>query len=708
MALDLYSPCPCGSGKKFKWCCQPIHEKIGKAYEQDANGQHEAALRTMDEVAAEHAGNPEVWGRKAQLLYQLDKPEEAETALQKAFDINPHYPFGYFLKGKFRQYEGEIAGALILFRKAAELYDPEARGLLAQLHGLIADCEMQLNRPVAARAALEIARRCQPEDPELTQEIQAFNQTTRFPQSARQEYKFQPPSAPPSQGGEGGVHAQANEARQAAWQKALGSAGTGKLSDAAAAFVRLTAEDAGDAAAWYNLGLCRAWQGDHLAALEALDRYVALEADQAKAAAAWALAEVLRCGQGMEDYADYVGNSLLASLRDPQQFVHALNELGRQRRLLGVEVDQENGVVTGLMLEKVQALTAEVAAQKSPRLAAGFMLAGNMLRLWNMNRESLDTLFEELRQRLGPALNAETHRARTPISFAEVLSDAVVFPVGLTEEAEAHRRMTEHYNQFMEETWLHRPLKSLNQTPPLDAAGHPLLRKKLRGVIQFLEECAAAAKPAYDFDRLRRKLGLLESQPPEAGSAPLDIAALGAAELAGLAADSLTDAQAEQAYQTAVRLDARDLAGKFAQVLVRRPARPERPDRFPWFAHLVQQALAQNDAAAALDYLNEGEKDDCAHNEGRRRNDYELRRGQIHAKRGNIDQAQDVFDGLIARMPAELKYRTSAAEAMLSARQGARARRFAEAGLTLARQQNNRDSEDHFKELLAAAQKQGG
>src|SRR5438105_647765 len=208
MALDLYSPCPCGSGKKFKWCCQPIHQQISKAFEQDANGQHEAALKTMDDVAAEHPGNPEVWGRKAQLLYQMDKADEAEAALQKAFEINPNYPFGFYLKGKFRQYEGELAGALILFRRAAELYDPEAKPLLSQLYGLIAECELKLNRPVAGRAALEIARRCTPEDPELSQDLQTlFGDTSRYPESARREYKFQT------------LPADAPAARRSAWDK---------------------------------------------------------------------------------------------------------------------------------------------------------------------------------------------------------------------------------------------------------------------------------------------------------------------------------------------------------------------------------------------------------------------------------------------------------------------------------------------------------
>ena len=45
---------------------------------------------------------------------------------------------------------------------------------------------------------------------------------------------------------------------------------------------------------------------------------------------------------------------------------------------------------------------------------------------------------------------------------------------------------------------------------------------------------------------------------------------------------------------------------------------------------------------------------------------------------------------------------------MLSLRQGARALRFAEEGLAMARQQNDRDSEQYFLELVGAAKRQVG
>src|SRR5581483_7466535 len=167
MALDAYSACPCGSGKKFKWCCQPVHEQITEAFAQDAQGQHDTALRIMEDVVAQHPGNPEAWGRKAQLLYQMDRAEDAEAALQKALDISPQYPFGHYLRGRFRQFEGELPGALLLYRKAVQLYDPLATDHLSQIQTLIFDCEMKLNHPVAGRAALDLARRLSPSSPEL-------------------------------------------------------------------------------------------------------------------------------------------------------------------------------------------------------------------------------------------------------------------------------------------------------------------------------------------------------------------------------------------------------------------------------------------------------------------------------------------------------------------------------------------------------------
>src|SRR5205823_5599776 len=102
--------------------------------------------------------------------------------------------------------------------------------------------------------------------------------------------------------------------------------------------------DPNDAPAWYNLALTQAWLGNGKAALEALENYVALETDENLAGQAWALAEVLRVGQGLEEVADYVENSIIVQLQNPQAFVESLGRLDQEGLLVGVRVNQEEGI----------------------------------------------------------------------------------------------------------------------------------------------------------------------------------------------------------------------------------------------------------------------------------------------------------------------------------------------------------------------------
>ena len=506
MAIDAYSSCPCGSGKKFKWCCQPIYANINRAFEQDAQGQHDVALRIMDDVTKEHGDNPEAWGQKAKLLYAHGKVEEAEEALEKAFALNRNYPYGLLLKAVFRYQEGEVAGALLLARRAADAYDPEARDYLAEAYSLIYECEMKLNRPVAARAALRIVLRCQPAAEEVHEAFdQVFGEKSRLPASARREYT---PMGPPSTAG----------GRRAAWDKALQAGQSPRLGDVARAFDELTKEDAGDAAAWYNLGLARAWLGDNAASLEALNHYLELETDEAKAATAATLTELLRCGQGMEESCDYHEYSFAFQFRDPQPIVGLVQEWQEGGRLMMPQSQQE-GVLFAMILEltTVSLVTVGRPAADLGRLGAYLLVAGPLFRMWGPNREAVGRVREEVRGRLQLPIG-EAQEVTGPVQFHDVVTEALVFPTNMR-DANAPAKVVEHAQRYYEETWVQQPRRSLAGNTPIDAAGHTNLRKKLRGVVQFIQECAAGSLlGGYDFDRLRRKLGLVEGG--EAVAAP--------------------------------------------------------------------------------------------------------------------------------------------------------------------------------------------
>jgi tetratricopeptide (TPR) repeat protein len=705
MAPDLYSPCPCGSGKKLKWCCQPIYGQLEKIFRMDEDGQHEAALKLMDQLVAEHPTNPEVWGRKSQLLFLNDQVDAADEMLNEALRLNPNYAFAFLMRGCFRQHEGELTGALLLFRKAVELYDPEAKDILADIYARIAGCELRLNHPVAAHFAFQISLQFRA-NAELQEEFDnLFGAASQLPSAAREAHSLKPlPSSATA------------EARQH-WNTATAEVKSGRLSEALTACEKLVETNPTSAAAHYDLGLIRAWRGDNAKAIEAFDQYLRLEPDEALAAGAWKLALVLSLGRGLENQADYVQHTLIYQVRDAKVFFDVLQKLREENRLVNVQVSEDQNALSGVLLEKAGlGLVTTTGSPSGPaKLGAYLLLVGGMLRFWNTSQPAIDQLRQELLARGGVGLG-EPRQQRVQAGFSDVLTDALAFPLGATSQEAAIAETREHIRKYFEEQWICKPVPSLGGVAPQDAVASSGLRKKLIGLVDFIEDCAHLVADTYDFKRLREKLGLgsavqvaaATASASASAAADIDIVSMSPTELAALPADKLNPVQLDQAFRTAQKVGSPELASQFARVLVGHASKEAAANQFQAFSHLIAQSLSTGKTDEALELVDAGEKSDCENNEGRRRNDFELRRGQILAKLGDSEQARAVFERLLDRAPAELRYCGSATEAMLGAKQGKTALQFAERGLAKAREKNDRDSEQYFMELAAASRKQGG
>jgi tetratricopeptide (TPR) repeat protein len=696
MAPNPYDPCPCGSGKKFKFCCQPYFPQIELALEQQQTGQHEAAVKTMKAVTDAHPDYPPAWGYYAQVLYNEGKPDEAEAALDKAFALNPQFGMGFLLRGLFRQNEGEIIGALLLFRKAEEAFDVQATDQLAHVNELIARNELMLNRPVASRAALERAVKNNPADAELKEQFEIlFGPHSRLPQCARKKYLL-----------------------RATLRSIPAGADTGKLSDAKKAYEQLTKDAPNDPAGWFNLGLVRAWLGEQPAAVEALAKSVELEMDDARAEEAAALAEVFKCGQGMENDSDYVEHRVFMPVRDPEAVVGLLQVMGQAGQLLAAQTDETGQVFTAVVVEELPALLE--TGTRLARVVANMSIATGVLRLWHPVKESVEKVAQGIRDRVNLAVG-EPVAGTGPANFGDVAIEAIAYPVRAAEVESVQAKLQDHARHFFEDVWPHRPLKALGGAAPIDAAGSKLLRKKLLGVVRFLDDCVTGAAPRrqvgdrieaitiYDFAQLRHKLGVevtTGATPADGAAEKRDFAAMSAADLAGLSLDRLSVPDLADAMRAALKLDARELAVAFAKAGAARPFDPALPDRYPFYFALITGANAAGDPATALKYAKEGAAYDAEHNEGKRATEFAVRSGELLAKTGDVDGAVKTFEALIDRNPDEPKAYVTATEAMLRAKAGAKALAFAEKGIAKAKTLGNRDLEGACQELAEAARKQ--
>ncbi len=696
-----YDNCPCGSGKKFKWCCTSYWDQIERGLDVYQQGQLENALRVMDALAKAHPDKPQVWGYYAHILFREEKMEEAERTLQKAFDLDPNFAMGHLLRGLFRQSEGEVIGALLLYRKAAEAYPPEAHDQLAQVYEMIARNELILNRPLACRVALERAMTFSPGDQEVMQQYASmFGPQARMPACVNKAYTFRKTARP----------AQAAE--------------SGRFSEVRAAFDKLTKEVPTDPAAWFNLGLVLAWMGESGPAVEALNKSVELEYDDAHAEEAAALVEVLRCGQGMEKESDYVEHRHFFQIREPQAVGQLLQVWAQEGRMLAPQQD-ENGQMFGCLLAEPLPNLMDTGTSLA-KVTANLHIAGRMMRVWHADADSAKKVAVEIRDRVSMAVGEPTD-AIGPAQFGEITQAAFAYPIQVNDLDEAKKKMADYAANYFENTWAHRPLKALGGASPLDAAGSKLLRKRLLGVIQFQADCVEASAPrmsrgdevaafaVYDFDRLRHKLGLEKQAsggPPaellaaaKATTPKRDFAAMNAADLGGMTTSDLSMSELEDAMKAAVKLDAKELAVRFAKAAVSKPASDGKPDRYPLYLAVISAAVNEGNFKEALAATSAGAKHDADHNAGKRANEYGLRVAQLNAKAGNSDAAAAAFDVLIERNPDEGRYYIAAAETMLSAKQGAKAVAFTERGLEAAQRTGNRDLEGACHELGEAAKR---
>src|SRR5262249_18480838 len=108
--------------------------------------------------------------------------------------------------------------------RAADAYDPAAADSLAQVYELIADCEMKLNRPVAARAAMQVSLHLRPDNEPLREALDGyFGPESRLPAWPRRADTLVTPPAGRTPGG-----STPSSARRRASAPAAGPPGTGR------------------------------------------------------------------------------------------------------------------------------------------------------------------------------------------------------------------------------------------------------------------------------------------------------------------------------------------------------------------------------------------------------------------------------------------------------------------------------------------------
>src|SRR4051794_28739358 len=123
-SVDPYSPCPCGSGQKFKWCCQKVEGVADRAQRLFENGQIDAAIEALDDGLRKAPSNAWLLTRKAISLPNQERIGPAKETTRQALEAQPKHAGALMLMTRLAlETEGAAAGAERFQQALAALAD---------------------------------------------------------------------------------------------------------------------------------------------------------------------------------------------------------------------------------------------------------------------------------------------------------------------------------------------------------------------------------------------------------------------------------------------------------------------------------------------------------------------------------------------------------------------------------------------------------
>jgi tetratricopeptide (TPR) repeat protein len=677
MAIDLYALCPCGSGKKIKFCCRDLAAEIEKIERMIDAGQRQACLEHIELLEKKHPNRAYLLARKAELQRELGRGAEADGTLQTLLEQEQENPMALAeaaLHALAKEEGPEVPLAIDQLQRALEVSprDPWPDKVKEALAAVADECfaagylpaclahtvlflEAEPESEGAMRALAQFGESAQV--PLLLKELRSF---LACPEDAHWRDDFNAALAVASRGfwrlGEWKLtRLVEGEHSASGGRQPPDDADSPRAPDQGADAPRSPADSRSPAescpAVWHNLALLRMWLGEEPEAVAALQKLAAMDIPVEDAAEAMALAltidpspvvergDVLRVAYPIRDmerviaavktnrhYVDYTSEIERADDQPPPRSAHLV--LDREELAQGAELSPETlPLVTGYMMvygrETDREARLEYLVPRDDDLAA--------------NTAKLAATFGDA---LGP-----------PGEKEDVAGERLVSPLWESKEYWLPRNTPidtltdvrwQRQRRFLAEEWPKQPRKFLDGKTPEQAAAEPLGRIKLLGLLLYVELGGQRQRAtSFDFNELRRQLGL-----PEAGSidpAGASISDVPLARLARLQMDKLSDEDLLRAFSRAAHYRAAAAAQKAALELVSRTNLDGKIDKAAIYTTL---AYLTQDTRQALEFVEHARR--IAENAGQSSAAYDIHELTLRVRRGEGQDFTRLMDHLVA------------------------------------------------------------
>ncbi len=551
VAMDPYSLCPCGSGKKLKFCCADLIGEIEKIHRMIEGDQPRAALRHVEQTLAEQPGRASLLDLKATLQLSLGEVEAARETIDQFIQCDPQSSAAHAHNAIALAEQGQHRDAIEALQNGLDLVETNLPQRAVEAIGAVGYLLLKKGDVVAARAHLWLYESIMGEhDGRAIELLVRMNQVSGLPLVLRDQLSLR--SLP-----EG--HRVAGE--MAAIQRL---AAAGKWRSAAAACDDLLPDHLDEPLFFYNRALLSGYLADQKNFVAGMRLYARQEIPLDDAIEAEAIAQVVDSEsqdppvESVRIAFDVVdGDALVDRLAKdekvanypvpPDEFKASDGPMPRAvYLLLDQPMPKADDLLTRENIPRILGVLAHYGRQTDRDERIEIVVDRDA-----KFHSTLDTMTQVLGESLGQKM------AEEPAGYSQngdpVLSWAWHFPES-TPPAQRRALLAEERRDAFLNRWPEKPRKALAGKSPREAANDPDLRLPLLASLLLLEQGASNASYGETLAQLREQLGLPASEPIDPDT--IDTRSVSIARISRVDLSKLPDSDLALLYKRAVLVNA--------------------------------------------------------------------------------------------------------------------------------------------------------
>jgi hypothetical protein len=655
MAIDLYAYCPCGSGKKVKFCCRDLAGEFEKIERMIEAGQRQACLDYILQLEKKFPNRTYLLTLKAELQRALGLIQEADGTVASLLQRQADNPVAWAESAlQALQEAGGIATAIDRLQRALEVVDRVwpaklLEALAAVSHHAIAEGEL-----LAGYEHMLLYLAARRENQSALHAFSTFHSTREIPLLFKEGRQI------------------ITEAGPAPWAETFAQAVELALSARfrlALTLLAPLAEQVSDApVVWYNLGLLRGYLADRTGAAEAFRHYAQLDVPLDDAVEAEALAQLLdppadrrTCDVVSVPFTISDLPALVERLRADPRAIESYFEVREPGD--GESPPPRHAFV--ILDRPPLTLAADVPLDAIPCVRANALIYGRQtdreprLELLCHRDDGFPSMLGQLAEMSGPLLG--------PAGDAEIIGQAPLYELQLesrwwfpidTPRDVAEKLGQRFRSELQIQRWKKLPHPRFDDRTPLEAAKDPRYRIPLLGWVLNLELLSNGGRISQlDFNDLRRELGLPEATPIDPQG--VDVAKVPLVRLHRLPTDALSDDQLTVLLNRALTHHATQAAYHAALEVVSRSSLADRIDRGAVYALLSHLAETSSEA---LEFLDRGRR--LAESQRQPTVRFDLEELNFRLERGEGTEAERMLQRITSRHGGDPSVRSALRQIM--------------------------------------------